>query len=132
MTISTGTKFLLTALAVAAPAAECFLPQKSTNALGRTTRSNIGTSSKNSVYPRHNANDDLLTPQPSRNIGNLLVGSDASTIMDQFSSLKIAAEEVAAVAATSVDYSASQASEFSNYSLYGTLALVRITMTSRI
>ena len=52
--------------------------------------------------------------------------------MDQFSTLKIAAEEVATAAATTVDYSASQASEFSNYSLYGTLALVRIMKISRI
>lgn len=47
------------------------------------------------------------------------------TIMDQFSSFTMAAEDVAAVAAVTTDYSSSQASEYSNYSLYGTLALVR-------
>ena len=47
------------------------------------------------------------------------------TIMNQFSSFAMAAEDAAAVAAATTDYSSSQASEYSNYSLYGTLALVR-------
>jgi hypothetical protein len=63
-------------------------------------------------------------------LGNLLVESEIAmgglqTIMDQFSSFTMAAEDVAAVAAVTTDYSSSQASEYSNYSLYGTLALVR-------
>lgn len=47
------------------------------------------------------------------------------TIMDQSFSFTMAADDVAAVAAAATDYSSSQASEYSNYSLYGTLALVR-------
>lgn len=62
--------------------------------------------------------------------GNLLVESEIAmgglqTIMDQFSSFTMAADDVAAAAAATTDYSSSQASEYSNYSLYGTLALVR-------
>ena len=43
-------------------------------------------------------------------------------VMEHLSSFSMAAEEVAAAVQT--DFSSSQASEFSNYSLYGTLALV--------
>ena len=46
--------------------------------------------------------------------------------MEQLSSFTMAAEEAtaAAVVATQTDFSSSQNSEYSNYSLYGTLALV--------
>ena len=43
-------------------------------------------------------------------------------VMEHLSSFSMAAEE--AVTAVQTDFSSSQASEFSNYSLYGTLALV--------
>ena len=64
-------------------------------------------------------------------LGNLLVESETvmssgmQSMMEHLSSLSMAAEEAAAAVATQTDFSSSQASESSNYSLYGTLALVR-------
>jgi hypothetical protein len=49
-----------------------------------------------------------------------MIAGGLQSVMDQLSSFAMAAED----AAGAVDYSSSQASEYSNYSLYGTLALV--------
>lgn len=49
-----------------------------------------------------------------------MIAGGLQSVMDQLSSFAMAAED----AAVAVDYSSSQASEYSNYSLYGTLALV--------
>lgn len=49
-----------------------------------------------------------------------MIAGGFQSVMDQLSSFAMAAED----AAVAVDYSSSQASEYSNYSLYGTLALV--------
>lgn len=57
-----------------------------------------------------------------------LMNGGLQSMLEQFSSFTMAAEEAAAEAvavAVKTDFSASQASEYSNYSLYGTLALVR-------
>lgn len=51
-----------------------------------------------------------------------LMNGGLQSVMEHLTSFSIAAEEAAAVVQT--DFSSSQASEFSNYSLYGTLALV--------
>jgi hypothetical protein len=49
-----------------------------------------------------------------------MIAGGLQSVMNQLSTFAMAAED----AAVAVDYSSSQASEFSNYSLYGTLALV--------